>query len=218
MFRRLMTRFIRTVVAGLAGLLIAASQAAAHPHVWVTMKAEVVYAPDGSITGIKHAWTFDDMFSTFATQGLESKQKGVFTREELQPLAEVNVTSLKEYDYFNFAKVNGKKTPFVDPVEYYLEFKDSLLTLHFILPFKTPVKAQSLDLEVFDPGYFVDFSFTDKNPAALVGAPPQCQLSVKGPNEASTPNVQRLPDALANQPNTMNYGAQFANRISVRCP
>jgi len=53
--------------------------------------------------------TFDDMFSTFATQGLESKVKGKFTREELAPLAQVNVESLKDFDYFTVARANGKK-------------------------------------------------------------------------------------------------------------
>ncbi len=48
---------------------LAAVPAFAHPHVWVTMESELVYAPDGSITGIRHAWTFDDVFSTYATQG-----------------------------------------------------------------------------------------------------------------------------------------------------
>ena len=61
--------------------------AVAHPHVWVTMTTEVVYAPDGTVTGIRQAWAFDDMFSAFATQGYESKVKGQFTREELEPLA-----------------------------------------------------------------------------------------------------------------------------------
>ena len=135
-------------------LLIAAGAAQAHPHVWVTMTSTVVYAPDGTVTGVRHAWTFDDMFSTFATQGLESKQKGVFTREELQPLAEVNVTSLKEYEYFSYAKANGKKTQFTDPVDYHLELKDSLLTLHFTLPLKTPMKAQSLDARSVRSGLF----------------------------------------------------------------
>ena len=50
--------------------------AQAHPHVWVTMKSEVVYAPDGAATGVRHAWTFDDMFSTFATQGLAEQGEG----------------------------------------------------------------------------------------------------------------------------------------------
>ena len=50
--------------------------ASAHPHVWVTVKSELVYAPDGSVTGVRHAWTFDDMFSVFAIQGLESQEEG----------------------------------------------------------------------------------------------------------------------------------------------
>src|SRR3954466_287816 len=104
-----MIRIAKTIAAAFAGLFIAGAQANAHPHVWVTMKSEVVYAPDGSVVGVQHAWTFDDMFSAFATQGLESKKKGEFTREELKPLAEVNVTSLKEFDFFTYAKADGKK-------------------------------------------------------------------------------------------------------------
>ncbi len=76
---------------------LAVGAALAHPHVYVTMKSEIVYDAEGRMTGIRHHWTFDDMFSSYATQGLEQKQKGVFTREELQPLAEVNITSMKEY-------------------------------------------------------------------------------------------------------------------------
>ena len=83
--------------------------ASAHPHVWVTMQSELVYAPDGTVTGMRHAWTFDDMFSAFATQGIEAKKKGEFTREELAPLAEVNVTSLKEFDFFTYAKAERQE-------------------------------------------------------------------------------------------------------------
>jgi ABC-type uncharacterized transport system substrate-binding protein len=78
---------ILALIAAAAAALSLADPASAHPHVWVTMKSAVVYAPDGTVVGVRHAWTFDDMFSTFATQGLESKKKGEFTREELQPLA-----------------------------------------------------------------------------------------------------------------------------------
>src|SRR5262245_12086892 len=145
----------RPPMLALALLVASAAGALAHPHVWVTMKSEVVYASDGSVTGVRHAWSFDEMFSTFATQGLESKQKGVFTREELKPLAEVNVTSLKEYDFFTHAKAEGKKIEFVEPTDYYLEYKDQLLTLHFVLPLKAPVTTKALDLQIFDASYFV---------------------------------------------------------------
>ena len=81
----------------------------AHPHVWVTMHTELLYAPDGKITGVRHAWAFDDMFSAFATQGLDTKEKGKFSREDLAPLAKVNIESLKEYDYFTYATADGVK-------------------------------------------------------------------------------------------------------------
>ena len=105
---------LRIFLVALATLFVAAP-AQAHPHVWVTMQTELVYAPDGSITGIRHAWSFDDMFSTFAIQGLESKEKGKFTREELAPLAKVNVDSLKEFDYFTYATADGTKVALTDP-------------------------------------------------------------------------------------------------------
>ena len=133
------------------GIALGTAAAEAHPHVWITAKSEVVYAPDGSITGVRHAWTFDEMFTTYALQGLATKTKGVYTREELAPLAQTNVELLKEFNFFTFAKADGKKEKFVEPVDYFLEYKDNELTLHFTLPVKTPFKAKQTALEVFDP-------------------------------------------------------------------
>jgi ABC-type uncharacterized transport system substrate-binding protein len=203
-------------LAALAGLLLAAGDATAHPHVWVTMKSELVYAADGTVTGVRHAWTFDDMFSTFATQGIESKKKGEFTREELKPLAEVNVSSLKEFDFFTYAKADGKKAEFNEPTDYYLEFASSMLTLNFVLPLKKPVKAKSLQLEVYDPAYYVDFTFADKDPVALKGAPAGCKLTTARPNDSG--QNKQLGEAFFNQLSSENYGAQYASKIAVTCP
>src|SRR5450830_1501616 len=129
-----MTASLRILLIALTTLAFAAP-ARAHPHVWVTMHSELVYAADGTITGVRHHWAFDDMFSAFATQGLESKEKGEFTREELAPLAKVNVESLKEYDYFTYATVDGNKIRMTEPLpDYYLSFENQVLTLHFTLP------------------------------------------------------------------------------------
>jgi ABC-type uncharacterized transport system substrate-binding protein len=206
-----------TSLAALLAVAVASGSALAHPHVWVTMKSEVVYAPDGSVTGVRHAWSFDDMFSAFATQGIESKKKGEFTREELAPLADVNVTSLKEFDFFTNGKADGKKVQFSDPVDHYLEYKDSLLTLHFTLPLKAPVKAKSLQLEIYDPTYFVDFQFGEKDPIALKGAPATCKLATARPNDPAAQGRQ-VGEAFFNSlTSSSNYGAQFANKISVTC-
>jgi ABC-type uncharacterized transport system substrate-binding protein len=205
-------------------LLVAASvalgpaTAEAHPHVWITAKSELLYAPDGMVTGVRHAWTFDDMFSTYALQGIEAKTKGAYSREELSSLAQTNVESLKEYGFFTFAKADGKKQKFQEPVDYYLEYKDTALTLHFTLPVRTPFKATQLLLEVFDPAFFIDFKFADKDPVQLVGAPANCKMAFQRPNDGSA-SAQKLDEqTFMNGGDNSNYGAMFANKITVDCP
>ena len=211
-------RFITffAVVACLGGVM---GRADAHPHVWVTMTEELLYAPDGSVTGVRHAWTFDDMFSAFATQGIDHKTKDTFTRDELAPLAKVNVESLKEFDYFTYATADGKKAELAEPApDYWLDYANEVLTLNFTLPFKKPVNAKELKVEIYDPTIFVDFSFAKEKPAQLVGAP-KCRLDVVLPREMTFAEGKKLSEIPADQPNTtMAWGAQFASRLLVHCP
>jgi len=211
-------RLLNALLAAVALCVLMAGAASAHPHVFVTMSSEVVYGPDGSAIGVRHAWAFDDMFSSFATQGLDSKVPGQFTREELAPLAEVNVTSLKEYDFFTYAKADGHKAEFKEPVDYWLDYTNQILTLHYFLPFKSPVKAKALNLEVYDPTYFVDFSFRDKDPVSLAAAPPSCKAAVTSTNGNDTSQGQKLSEAFFNQLSAAStWGEQFAKKISVTC-
>jgi ABC-type uncharacterized transport system substrate-binding protein len=200
----------------LAALAFGAGAAQAHPHVWVTAASELIFAADGSITGVRHAWTFDDMFSTYALQGIATRKKGVYTREELAPLAQTNMESLKEFAFFTFAKVDNKKQKFADPIDYYLEYKDAALVLHFTLPFKTPIRAKQLALEIFDPSYFVDFSL-QKDPIRLISAPATCTVAIQRPSDGSAAAQKLNEDTFLNGENA-NYGAMFANKISVNCP
>jgi ABC-type uncharacterized transport system substrate-binding protein len=208
------------VVAALAALSIAGAPASAHPHVWASMTTEIVYGPDGAATDVRHAWTFDDIFSTFATMGIEAKTPGEFTREELQSLAQANVESLKEFDYFTYAKVNGarQKRLFGDPVDYWLAYepKAGVLTLHFTLPFKAPVRAKTLDIEVYDSQFYIAFGFVAKGPVRLVGAPPQCKAAVARANGKSFPQSQR--GSLTASDANAGMGAQFAEKVTVKCP
>jgi ABC-type uncharacterized transport system substrate-binding protein len=210
-------RFIAAALAAVAALAIWPAPAAAHPHVWVTAASELIYAPDGSVTSVRHAWTFDDMFSTYALQGIVTKKKGVYAREELASLAQTNVDSLKEYGFFTFVKVDGKRQRFLDPSDYFLDYKDGALVLHFTLPFKTPIKTRQLAVEIFDPSHFVDFALQKQNPIRLVGAPATCTIAIQRPNDGAAGAQKLGEDSFLNGINS-NYGAMFANKITVDCP
>jgi ABC-type uncharacterized transport system substrate-binding protein len=167
----------------------------AHPHLWVTMKCQIIFGAGGSIVGVRHAWSFDEMSSAFITLGTEDRKKGVSTPEKLASLAEAQVASLKSLDYFTTATVNGIKQRFELSADYRLEFGDGVLTLYFTLPFRSPLTGQALELEVYDPSYFVDISFAEQAPVELVNSPGQCKFAI-----------------------TRQTWTQVANKIVVMCP
>jgi ABC-type uncharacterized transport system substrate-binding protein len=208
----------------LVALLFAgmATSARAHPHVWVTMNIELLYAADGSATGLRQAWTFDDMYSAFATMGIPAKTKGHFSREELQPLAQLNVSSLKDYGYFTYATIDQKrvKNAFVDPINYWLTYdpKGTALTLHFTLPFKQPVKAKTLRIEIYDPEFFIDFGFAGKGSVKMVGAPRECALWTEKPHDPNFVSSQQLNQGFVPSEAFAGMGMDFANKIMVQCP
>jgi ABC-type uncharacterized transport system substrate-binding protein len=204
---------LRSVVATSCIIVAWCVPAFAHPHVWAKVKSELMHAPDGAVVAVWHAWTFDKMFSSFATQDIAAKTIGVLTREELQPLAKLNVSSLKEHAYFTNARLDGEATILADPTDYWLEYADAILTLHFVLPFKNPVKARSVDIEVYDPTYSVDLTFADTEPVTLVGAPRGCKLTVVRPRDMSMPETPPRGDAAPANP-----GLHGVNRLSVSCP
>ena len=210
-----MTKLIR-LAAIVAALAVPGGAASAHPHVWVTSQSEIVYAPDGTVTAVRHAWTFDDMFTAYAMQGLPQKTKGQFTREELADLAKTNAESLKEYRLLHPCEGGADKQRFADPVDYYLEYKDNVLTLHFTLPFRAPVKAKALTIEVFDPQYFIDCRLPRRNRRSSTAPPP----AARSPRSAQPEQSRRAEAHRADVPERRRrqYGAAFANKLSVTCP
>ncbi len=199
----------------------AVAPAFAHPHVFVTSRSEIVYGSDGTVTGVRQAWTFDDMFSSFATQGLDTNADGTLSRDELQPLAQTNVESLSEYDYFTYAKLGGTKLLFKPPTDYWLEHKDKALVLHFFLPLNAP-QAQGqkpLAVEIYDPSYFVAFAMAEENPVVLAGAP-ACAVDVRRAKSLDTAqqNAAASLDQGAFDAIATGFGAQFANVAVVNCP
>ena len=205
----LVTKRTIAFAAALAGVF-AAAPAVAHPHVWVDAKAEVVFDDKGEIIAIRNIWRFDDAYSAFASQGLDTDRDGKLSVDELKPLADINVESLKDYAYFTFITAgDGEDVDFAKPTEYWQQDDGGRLILFFTLPTKAPVKAAgSIRLEIYDPTFFVAFRMIDDEggPVVLDGAPQACATKTFRPPDmdpaaaaalAAIPADQReLPPAL----------------------
>ncbi len=220
MRRKPLSRLARATATAALAVLAATAAATAHPHVFVTAKEQVIFGPDGTVTGVRAAWTFDDMYSSFVTQGLGAPDQ-ILSRDQLAPLAKTNVESLAEFGYFTVAKLAGHALPFGEPTDYFLEqSKDKLVTLFFTLPLKTPVKpAPALNVSVYDPTYFVSFGLDEHDPVSLVSAPAGCSTSVIKPRALDASDNQKLSEAyFANMSPGQDFGIKLASKVMVACP
>ncbi|MGH6853350.1 MAG: DUF1007 family protein [Methylocella sp.] len=194
--------------------------AAAHPHVWVTARAQVVFDANGKIDAIRHAWTFDEMYSAYVTEG-QGKNGQLLTKEDLAPLAKTNVESLSEFDYFTYAKEASQKVEFGAPTNYSLEQQpDKLVVLRFTLPLKTPASAsKAFSFQVYDPTYFVDFEMDKQDPVSMAGAPKGCSVNVLGANPLETADAKKLSESFFSGLSPgFNFGVKLASRVIVACP
>lgn len=211
----------RAHLTALSGLLLAAitaGPAAAHPHVFVTAKAEIVFAADGSVQAIRNRWSFDEAYSAYITQGLDKNRDGKLTSDELAELAKINVESLPDVEFFTAAKLNGRKQEFGTPGEEVMTFDNKVLTLVFTLPLKTPAKARSFGIEIGDPTYFVAFSIVDEPDAVVTkGAPSGCVVRVNRPPKLDDATQKRLAEAdITATPDVS--GLEIVTRALVACP
>lgn len=207
--------------AAVAAAILLAPAAWAHPHVWVTARAEILFAPDGKVTGLRHSWTFDEAYTAFVTQGLDTNKDGMLTADELQGLAEENTSGLAEFNYFTSVKVNGKRQAFDPPREPRMAMAGKQLVMTYLLPLKGPVTASgALALEIDDPSFFVYFTLADGEAALrLTGAPRGCATTVAKAKALDAATQQMMQDeGVFQTPAGANVGLQYSNTAIIACP
>lgn len=209
-------------VCALAGAL----PAAAHPHVWIDSRSEILFDADGAVSAVRQSWTFDEMYTAFAIQGLDADGDGIYSRAELQPIADANIEELYQYEYFTFlSRGDGTEADaFAPPVDYWLEHDGDHLTMVFTLPLAVPVdpRTQATAIRVYDPAYFIGFAIPDDTAATLTGAPEGCMAEIHHSTPFDTqvanllaslpPSVRELP------PDVMGLTSANPNTIRVVCP
>lgn len=211
---------LKSALAGLfAFALLGALPALAHPHVFVSSRTEVLYAPDGSVTGLRHIWSFDEAYSAYMVQGLDKNGDGKVTPDELTELANVNMESLPDVGFFTVVKANGKTQEFGTPQDAGLVYDNKILTLSYTLPLKQPAKAsRSFGMEIGDPTYFVAFDIAEGDGAVIArDAPKGCVVRIARPPKLDAETQQKLAmeDVTATPDMT---GLQVTTRALVACP
>lgn len=181
-------RLLRAIAAA-GAVLLGCLPASAHPHVWVTVEATVLYA-NGAFVGIRHKWTFDEYYTATAIDGLDKNHDGIYDRSELAELTKVNIDALKDFDYFTYPALAGQAIKLAEPTDYWLEYKDGLLSLYFTTPFASPVlvDAKGFTFSIQDPSFFIAFELAKGDAPVQLGdgAPKTCHVKLDAPEQRDT--------------------------------
>jgi nickel/cobalt exporter len=207
----------------LAVLLLAPTPALAHPHIFIDAKATIVFNDAGELTGIRNSWTFDEGFSVWQTQGLDTNGDGITSSEEMQELADENMAGLAEYGFYTFAGEGDETLPFASMDDARFVFESGRSTLSFGVEPQGPYRIRdALEIAINDPEYYVSITFADASAVTLENAPAGCVARLDPPETMSDalaeqlyslpPDVTQLPPELA----AALRGVQGA--IVVTCP
>jgi ABC-type uncharacterized transport system substrate-binding protein len=215
---------MRKSVSTILALLVLASPAAAHPHVWVDMESSLIVNAKGLVEALSIEWTFDDNYAQTALEGLDTDGDGAYSKAELDPLTKENITSMKEYDYFTAFRQGAGKLPLNDVTEYGQIYADGRLKLFFKVPLKEPAdpKTGELMIKVYDPDFFIAFDYVKDAPVSLDGTlPPGCTMELK-PLKTDAETDQTLAMLSEKGPDWKpeteeDFGALFAQPLVVAC-
>jgi len=200
--------------------LLSCREASAHPHVWVTVRSQIEFNGDGKVSGITHDWVFDEMYSSFATQGL-AKPGELVKREIFAPLAKENAGNLADLGYFTTLKLDGKAVEFAPVTEYWMEERpDHLVQFHVHLKLKTPTPVGRFGtLLVADPEFFIDFEFDDTDGVVLKSEPKGCSVSSTKPKPLDDDSKAKLNESFfSGLAPGANFGFKMASRVILACP
>ena len=184
---------LRTLAGGAAIALALAAPAMAHPHILIDAKVTITFDDSGAVVGLHHDWTFDTAFSAWVIQGLDANGDRETSPDELQGLADENMTGLAEYGFYTTA---GEMT---DPLQFNpvgdqrMVYADGRTTLSYSLTTDRPHPlGKRFELGVYDPEYYVAITFADAADVTLENAPAGCVVVLEPPKEMAPDVQQRL--------------------------
>ncbi|MGV8831907.1 MAG: DUF1007 family protein [Devosia sp.] len=181
-------------LAGAAALMLAlVLPALAHPHILIDAKVTIIFDDAGAVVGLHHDWSFDTAFSSWVIQGLDSNGDRVTSPEELQGLADENMTGLADFDFYTYAGDASDPLKFTPVGDQRMVYADGHTTLSYSLTTEQPhPPGKRFELGVYDPEYYVAISFADASALTLVNAPAGCGVVLEPPKEMSDDVTQRL--------------------------
>ena len=200
-------------------LVFPSSQPRAHPHGWIDLRSVMIFDEEGRVEAIRVHWLFDEYYTVFATEGMDADGDGNPDADQIEALAENNITNLKDYDYFVYMKVDGEQPAYGEVAHYETYMVGIQLAMVFTVPQAAPIDPAEVDFEyaVYDPTYWIEVLHVPDQPVLMEGAAPDdCGFDVITPSpDFETVSLAQALDRDETAGATL--GQHFAERVVLTC-
>lgn len=161
------------------GLVLAATTARAHPHIWIDADAQLRFT-DGRLVAIEQRWVFDEVFSEFILLEHDQDGDGRFDAEETDTVRREAFEPLAELNWLTHLRLGAERIPLPEVQAFAVAVEDRLVAYHFSLPLREPVDPSGgrLVLSLYDETYYIDILLAGEEPVRLAGAPDACRWAL----------------------------------------
>ncbi|WP_456295885.1 DUF1007 family protein [Vibrio sp. AK197] len=211
---------LKKLRSGIAGsvLSVACFGVNAHPHSWISMTTQI-NGNEKQLTGFDMSWTFDAMTTAYLFDG-EDMSKGQ-RQKTLNKLAQSTIDNMLQSHYFTYFYDADGTTPIrykkVTSAELSTSKGKATLTFQLMLSKPYVFNGNTLTLKVFDPTYYVDMSWDDRQHLVLNQAlKKHCSFKLIEPNP--TPEQVSYAMSLPVDADPDNaLGQLFTQAASITC-
>jgi ABC-type uncharacterized transport system substrate-binding protein len=166
----------RSTAAAAPGVAVCAiglsGPASAHPHVWINDVTTFLFE-DRQLTGIRHLWEFDEIFSSYVIDEQDVDRNGELNRAEIDSIQANAFSNLRDYGYFTHVRIDGEELPLTEVADFTARIADGVLVYEFTLPLAKPIDpaTSGFAVGVFDPEYYVEVLLDEDDPVRFDGLP-----------------------------------------------
>ncbi|MGL9734172.1 MAG: DUF1007 family protein [Symbiopectobacterium sp.] len=199
-------------------LSLASPSVWAHPHSFIDIQTTVEGEND-TITGLRMHWTMDPITSADLLYDVGKAKSDSEIWKKLA--AEVMANVLGQHYFTEIYRDNAAVKFQQLPTEYHLSRQGNKAVLEFLLPLVHPQPLQGAPLQIstYDPTYFVDMSYQDKNAVRLAPALAEhCKTVLFTPTPSADLRSYALSlDKADATDEDLVLGKQFAQHITLEC-
>lgn len=198
-----------------------------HPHMWIDAQVELQFDAQGQLVAVGQQWQFDEMFSSYAKQGLPLADNKAPPQAELDRIGQRWMEALADplSHYFTTITQGGNTLAVGDPraVKVRWDTQADRLSLSFDLPLLNPVTPRKgpVVVSVADPTYFVAYSLESPDAVRAPTAPAACKAVYQRPGALDSASAQRLaalpPDQGTLPPDLAKIAQSLQHRVELTC-